>query len=71
MGNNKAGKKGNRAKEVAALIGMVLACLLLVGIGCFNLMIMEETGTGLLFGGIGVAGLALSVVLGMGVFRKK
>ena len=70
MGNNKAGKKGNRAKDVAALIGMALACLLLVGIGCFNLLIMEETGLGLLFGGIGLVGLALSVVLGIRLFRR-
>lgn len=67
MNNNKSNNKGC---GIAALIGMTLGCLFLLGFGIFALLVVGEPGIAFLCGGIGLLGLIGCIALGIVMIRQ-
>lgn len=67
MSTKKSNEKGC---GIAALIGMTLGCLFLLGVCIFALAVVGEPGIAFLCGGIGLLGLIGCIALGIVMIRQ-
>lgn len=63
-------KSDNTGCGIAALIGMTLGCLFLLGFGIFALVVVGEPAIAFLCGGIGLLGLIGCIALGVVMIRQ-
>ena len=63
-------KTNNNGCGIAALVGMTLGCLFLLGFGIFALIVVGEPAIAFLCGGIGLLGLIGCIALGVVMIRQ-
>ena len=63
-------KTNNKGCGIAALIGMSVGCLFLVGFGIFAFIVVGEPAIAFLCGGIGILGLIGCIALGIVMIRQ-
>lgn len=63
-------KNNNKGCGIAALIGVSIGCLFLIGVGIFALIVAEEPAVTYITGGIGLLGLIGCIALGIVMIRQ-